>query len=97
MHAIDPKENAKLTLANAIAQAPNARAAAAIKDAATSNLGSRLSPNEREALANFAKGARAGVSVQQQEAKHGGRAAIERKERAFSGVRSQNQHEQGGK
>lgn len=91
----------QLTIENAVRQAPNPRVAAAIENAAArsaqqhdskSTIGNRLSPSERQALQAFAQGARAGISVQQQEAKHGGRAAIERKERAFAGVRSQNQH-----
>jgi len=85
-----------LNIQNAIAQAPNASVAKAIRDAAQNNLAARLSPSERAALEAFKQGARAGESVRQQEAKHGGRAAIERKERAFAGVRSQNQHS-GGK
>ena len=88
----------ELDIENAIRQAPTPTAAAAIRaaargDAAKSNIGNRLSPSEREALEAFKQGARAGESVRQQEAKHGGRAAIERKERAFAGVRSMNEHE----
>lgn len=90
---MDPKENDKLTIQNAIAQAPNPRVAAAIRDAAQNNLAARLSPSEREALAAFKQGARAAESVRQQNEKHGGPVRMAQKERAFAGVRSMNEHE----
>lgn len=91
---MDANEDAKLTIANAIAQAPNASVAKAIRDAAQNNLAARLSPSERAALENFKQGARAGESVRQQEAKHGGPARIAQKERA-NAVLSENIHRRG--